>query len=140
MADVIAKANENHTDAVIYPEFFGSKDAGVDYLKKLENGAFGEYKQEYSKVVMTAEGKIVGYNLITITGDFAAISAIGIHPDFQRKGLGQALLVNSLIDIIESNPDVKAIGLAVTLSNPAKLMYEKHGFTVRDEFSSIVLS
>ncbi len=136
VADVIAKAHESHTDAMIYPEFYSSIDAGVEFLKKLEDGVFGKYNEGYSKVLIT-KGRIIGYCVITITGDIAVISAIGMLPEFQGRGLGKTLFVNSIIDILESECAVKGIGLAVTLSNPAKYLYEEQGFKICDEFSSI---
>ena len=136
IAEVIARANEGHTDAVIYPEFFSSQEAGIDFLNRLEEGELGEHKDRHSKVLLT-EGKTIGYCILTVSGGIGVIHALGVLPEFQSRGLGKMLLVNTILDLLESEESIKAIGLAVTVSNPARHLYEKQGFKICDEFSSI---
>ena len=136
VAEVIARVNEEHIDALIYPEFFGSTEACIDFLKKMEEGELGgEYKKEYSKVLVT-DGNIIGYCLLTVTDNIAVIQTIGLLPEFQGRGLGKMLLSNTIIDMLGFETSVRAIGLAVTRSNPAKYLYEGQGFKISDEFSS----
>jgi ribosomal protein S18 acetylase RimI-like enzyme len=139
IAEVLASANKGHVDAIIYPEYFSSAEKGMEFLVKLEKDAFGEFSPDASKI-LKHENRIIGYCLISIEDDAALIPDIAIDPEYQGKGLGKALLTNTLIDTIESNDSVKGIGLAVTLSNPAKFLYEKLGFAIRKRFSSIVYS
>lgn len=137
VAEVIAKANENSIDLIIYPEFFGSKDAAMYFLERLEESAFGEFRKGYSKVLIANEN-IVGCCMISFTEDIAMIPEIGVLPEYQGKGLGKALIMKTIQDILEKETSLTELGLAVTLCNPAKHLYEKIGFTICDEFSAIV--
>ncbi|MFW9920878.1 MAG: GNAT family N-acetyltransferase [Candidatus Thorarchaeota archaeon] len=137
VAGVLAKANTDHVDAIIYPEFFSSKEMGVEYLKKVEENAFGEYIEGTSRVLMK-DNEIIGYCMLVKGGDTVTVSDIGLLPTYQGRGLGKALFVNTLLSYLGSDESIRSIHLAVTLSNPAKFLYEKTGFEVKEEFSAIV--
>lgn len=71
-------------------------------------------------------GRLVGL----IVGDprpsqgFAWISTVGVHPDFQRRGIGAALLTAA-----EAQLTTPVIKLTVRQSNaPAIALYEKFGY------------
>ncbi len=136
-AHVLAEANTGHVDAIIYPEFFGSKEVGIEFLKKLEEGAFGEYNEGESMLLQHNE-EIIGYCLIAKTGNQATIPDLALAPAYQGKGLGKALLVNTILALLKSNDAFSSVHLAVTLSNPARYLYEKVGFSIEEEFSSII--
>ncbi|MFW9909650.1 MAG: GNAT family N-acetyltransferase, partial [Candidatus Thorarchaeota archaeon] len=137
VADIIAEANMNHVDAIIYPELFSSKEKAQEFLKKLEGNRFGEFIERSSQVLVKGE-QTIGFCMIVKKDDRASIPDIGILPVYQRQGLGKALFVNTIHDILHSDDSIQTIDLAVTLSNPARFLYEKSGFQVDDEFSAII--
>jgi len=139
VADIAAEANRNHVDAIIYPEFFSSKEKALEFLEKLEGNTFGEFVDGVSQVLVKGE-QTIGYCMITGKGHDVGISDIGLLPVYQGKGLGKALLVNTILDLLHSDDSVQKINLAVTLSNPARFLYEKCGFQVTDEFFAIIHS
>ncbi len=136
-ADVIAEANLNHIDAIIYPEYFSSKEKALEFLEKVEESAFGEFIDGASQVLMN-EDRIIGFCLLVKKGENINIPDVGIFPSFQGRGLGKALLVNTISSFLISDDSVQRINLAVTLSNPAKFLYEKVGFRITEEFSAII--
>jgi ribosomal protein S18 acetylase RimI-like enzyme len=66
--------------------------------------------------------------LITIQGNYAYIPDICIDPNIRRKGLGRALLVDTLKRLIEKYSELDGVRLDVTLENPAKHLYDSLGF------------
>lgn len=139
VADIIAEANMNHVDAIIYPELFSSKEKALEFLEKFEGNRFGEYI-EMASLVLVKGDQIIGFCMIVKKDDRASIPDIGISPVYQRQGLGKALFVNTIHDLLHSDDSIQTIDLAVTLSNPARFLYEKSGFRVTDEFSAIIHS
>jgi ribosomal protein S18 acetylase RimI-like enzyme len=139
VANVIVEANMDHDDAIIYPEFFSSKEKALEFLEKLEGNELGEFIEDVSQVLVKGE-QTVGFCMIVGKGSDFGISDIGISPDYQGKGLGKALLINTILNLLHSNDSVQTINLAVTLSNPARFLYEKSGFRMTDEFSAIIYS
>ena len=76
---------------------------------------------------------IAGAELITLGGAFAPkktlhISAVYVLPQFRRGGIGSALLTR-LLDWGRT-AGIEQCDLNVLTNNPAKSLYEKHGFSV----------
>ncbi|MFW9908515.1 MAG: GNAT family N-acetyltransferase [Candidatus Thorarchaeota archaeon] len=137
VAEVIAEAYKNHIDAIIYPEFFSSKEKALELLQKLEKNELGEFIEGASQVLLKGE-EVIGICMIVKKEEDASISDIVISPLYQGRGLGKALLVNTVLSFFKSDDSINAINLAVTLSNPAKYLYEKTGFKIKGEFSAII--
>ncbi|NHJ86909.1 MAG: GNAT family N-acetyltransferase [Asgard group archaeon] len=73
--------------------------------------------------------KFIGYLLIRIQGNEGHIARIGVHPDFQRKGLGSVLLERSIHHLKKGN--CTSYFLYVLEDNiPAINLYKKFGFYV----------
>lgn len=74
-------------------------------------------------------GRIVGYGGIWVITEDAHVTTIGVHPDFQGRHFGEALLVTLLEDGVRSG--AAWISLEVRLSNrSAQMLYRKYGFAV----------
>ena len=61
--------------------------------------------------------------------------AIAVLPEYTGQGIGSALLA-ALIDSVRT--EVPAIVLTVRHANPARRLYERHGFVVIDEVTNRV--
>ena len=61
--------------------------------------------------------------------------AIAVLPDYTGQGIGSALLA-ALVDSVRT--EVPAIVLTVRHGNPARRLYERHGFMVIDEVTNRV--
>jgi ribosomal protein S18 acetylase RimI-like enzyme len=107
-------------------------------LDKLETAVADELKGDDAKYLIAESVSreafgIAGARLITLGGPFAPkrvlhISVVYVRPRFRRGGIGGALLAR----ILEWG---RAAGgeecdLNVLSANPAKSLYEKHGFSV----------
>lgn len=84
-------------------------------------------------LVAETEGRIVGHGMLDPL-PLAAVRhvvrlTLVVHPGWQGRGIGQALL-GSLIDWARAAPSVEKIELHVRSSNaPAQALYRKMGFT-----------
>ena len=63
---------------------------------------------------------------------------IVIDPEYRQQGLGRALLSHSIHSLLRVNPSITKIELAVTMSNPAKILYESLGFRILNDASTFV--
>ncbi len=72
---------------------------------------------------------IIGFGCFWSILDEAHITLLGIHPDYQGRGLGQLLLC-ALLDRARAI-EMKRATLEVRASNDRAIhLYEKHGFTI----------
>lgn len=79
--------------------------------------------------VMLKEGenKVVGYVIYWKVGDEVQVNNIAVHPDYRRRGLGEALLRHVIAKAKEQG--VNFISLEVRRSNlAAQSLYRKLGF------------
>ncbi|WP_026883997.1 GNAT family N-acetyltransferase [Clostridium akagii] len=63
-----------------------------------------------SSLVYEIDNTVVGYNFIHLCGSFAWFGPFGVHPKYQGKGIGKAL-INHTIKILKENYKVSTIGL-----------------------------
>ena len=136
LMQVIVDSNPvEHPDHDIYPEF-----KEVESAKQF----LGRATDDFSAITpllnpqLVFDGKIVGTSLVfTFPNKAAYIGDISVHPDYQRKGLGRALLKNIILEC--SRKGVTKIGLAVTTSNEgAYKLYTSEGFKVTTETLAII--
>jgi [ribosomal protein S18]-alanine N-acetyltransferase len=88
-----------------------------------------QYKTVLNSVILVAEqaGKLCGFLCATAIADDCEIENMAVAPDFQGRGIADELL-RALVQRVESIP-ASAILLEVRESNqPARRLYEKHGF------------
>jgi len=80
-----------------------------------------------SVIVRTPEDRVVGYILLWHIREEVQISNFAVHPDFRKKGLGEAVLLY-VLDKIKRHGATR-IFLEVRPSNrAARSLYEKLGF------------
>ena len=51
---------------------------------------------KYPGWVIEAQGKIVGFSLVSIHGEECHLLNLGIHPQHQRKGYGHQMLMHAI--------------------------------------------
>jgi len=72
---------------------------------------------------------ILGYAGFWLWGEEAHIGTIAVHPDWQRRGLGEWILLGVIERAIELRAEL--VTLEVRISNrPAQALYHKLGFRV----------
>jgi ribosomal protein S18 acetylase RimI-like enzyme len=137
-ASIVQMIREMVTDMAGYG---GNAPATDDAAwKKIMLKLADELKSNRTKYVIaeSAEGNAVGVagaELITLGGAFAPkktlhISAIYVRPQFRRGGIGGALLAK-ILDWGRA-AESEQCDLNVLTNNPAKSLYERHGFSVRE--------
>lgn len=87
------------------------------------------------RLVVSDNGDVVGYILMSRTADTGVIDEVAVHPAHRSKGLGEALVrlaIKSLGD--------RTITLVVMNDNPARYLYERLGFIVVEEHLDLVRS
>lgn len=77
--------------------------------------------------VARAEGMVVGYSGLMLTGPDAHVTTIAVDPAWQRHGIGTRLLSNMAHQAVERG--ARHLTLEVRVSNvPAQALYRKFGF------------
>jgi ribosomal-protein-alanine N-acetyltransferase len=84
-------------------------------------------------LVAEVDGKVVGYLIGTLRwGASGHIMAIGVYPEYRKRGVGTALMVQ-ILDILHMR-GAKNVRLEVRKSNDvAQLFYQKLGFKLGEE-------
>ena len=83
--------------------------------------------ERYLNYQLTVEGRMAAFAITQVVLDEATLFNIAVDPDFQRRGLGKALLEH-LIDELEKR-GVLTLWLEVRASNVAAIaLYESLGF------------
>ncbi|MFW9916915.1 MAG: GNAT family N-acetyltransferase [Candidatus Thorarchaeota archaeon] len=126
--------NSDHVDGQVFPQFSGVD--GVRFLLEgIENSTFGQFKEEFPRV-LKHNGKPIGICfLTTLSSNDGYIPEIAILPSCRGKRLGRALIVHSIKHFIEIEPEIPRVDLDVTLDNiPAGALYSSLGFQERQRY------
>jgi len=106
-------------DKVIFPDDY--------FLEESFKSALGGLKTLFVVAVEKVSKKFIGYYKINIYGKEGHIQRVGVHPDFQRKGVGSHLLERSIYQL--ENVGCKNFFLYVRADNLAAInLYKKFGF------------
>ncbi|RPH34545.1 MAG: GNAT family N-acetyltransferase [Bacteroidales bacterium] len=88
-------------------------------------------------MVKNSNGKIVGTSWMTFDGRRIHLHHFGIHPDYQRKGIGQMLAIESLKFVKQKGYQVK---LEVHKDNYAAIeLYRKLGFAYLGDYDVYII-
>lgn len=139
LAHLMFKGNDGHIDQIVFPNFFGTIDDCRELIKNIVNNAYGEYKEPYSWL-LRKNGKLLGACLYTIrnNGDSGYIPDIVVDPEYQGQGLGKAMLVYTMKELLKSEPGIVKVDLDVTLENNARFLYKSVGYQQVLEYSIYV--
>ncbi len=78
-------------------------------------------------IVAEIDDKMTGYAGLWLVMDEGHITNVAVHPDFRRRGIGEALISIMLEHTIKNG--IKSHTLEVRVSNDAAIsLYEKFGF------------
>ena len=108
--------------------------APEDLMSSIEKGELWVYENdgEYAAAMIVNSNPTDGYekvkwNVDAKDNEVSFIHALGVHPEYQRKGVSTAM-VNHAISLAKSK-NHKAMRLDVLEGNlPAEKLYPKHGF------------
>ena len=126
-------------DQDLFPYVYGSIPRIEEFLNKFLDGAYGKHERFYSWV-LRENGQNIGacFCFLMENEETAFLMHIVIHPDYRQHGLGRAILCHSFNNLLRLSPTVTKIELAVTLSNPAKQLYDSLGFRTLNDASTFV--
>jgi len=100
---------------------FSAPWSEVSFRKEIKENPLAFY------VVAEISGRMVGYAGLWSIVDEGHITNVAVHPDFRRKGIGEALISVLLNHTIEKG--IRSHTLEVRASNdPAISLYKKFGF------------
>lgn len=71
------------------------------------------------------DGVLAGVIATEVEQDALAISRLGVHPDYFRRGIATALL--KYVEALPNNAPCLRVSTG-TLNTPARQLYEQHGF------------
>jgi len=88
-------------------------------------------------MVESSNGKIIGTSWMTFDGRRIHLHHFGVHPDYQRKGIGSMLAKESLKFVKQKGYQVK---LEVHKDNRAAIeLYKKLGFTYLGDYDVYII-
>lgn len=88
-------------------------------------------------VAKTQNGDVVGTSWITFDGRRLHLHHFGVHPSYQRQGIGDRLTVESLRFAKQMGYQIK---LEVHQSNTAAItLYKKHGFAFLGDYDVYII-
>jgi mycothiol synthase len=111
---------------------FASKAPFEKYLRRFENFMRSKvYQPDLDIVAVAGDGHIASFGImwIDMKNKVGLFEPVGTHPDFQRKGLGRAVVLKGL-HILQAYGMKKAIVSACDDNLPAIYLYESVGFQV----------
>lgn len=82
-----------------------------------------------TRVAVATDGRVIGFATTLIAGDMAELDDLFVDPDWMRRGIGRALV----LDAIEIARDRGAGRVEVTANPHALAFYQRAGFTVDHE-------
>ncbi|MFW9889175.1 MAG: GNAT family N-acetyltransferase [Candidatus Thorarchaeota archaeon] len=128
IGELIFRGTAGSIDVDVFPEFFSTEEYALKLVKDTIANRYGEFRSPKDSWVLKKGDILVGVCLITIRGSYGYIPDICIDPNLRRKGLGRALLVHALKQLMEKHSELEGVHLDVTLENPAKHLYDSLGF------------
>ena len=135
---LVFKSVDGSSDQDLFPFSYGTYDTTLGFHQQLSNGDFGTHKHSYSWVLKEGD-KSVGVCFMTTRGnDTGFVMHLAIAPECRQRGLGRVLLVHSLQNLFKIESELTKVELAVTLSNPATVLYESVGFNKVNDSSTYV--
>ncbi len=88
-------------------------------------------------VAVNADDKVIGTSWMTFDGRRIHLHHFGVHPDYQRKGIGRLLVKESLRFVKQKGYQVK---LEVHQSNIAAInLYKQFGFTFLGDYDVYII-
>ena len=119
---------------------FPSEQLAPSYRKRLENKAIcylvachnrsiTNNSPDKMTSIMSDSQNIIGFAGFWLKQNDAHMLDIAVHPEYQRTGIGEALLISLINLTIKANAEM--ITLEVRISNQAaQSLYQRYGFTV----------
>jgi ribosomal protein S18 acetylase RimI-like enzyme len=112
---------------------FGSTSMTVEWRARTLDMA--DYVPELDLIVVTPDDKPVAFAIGWMYGTDAQVEPIGVHPDYQKLGLGRALLLEELQRMHAGGAERVHIE-SYTDNDPARGLYESVGFEVKHRLLS----
>ncbi len=138
LAEITVSSYRNEIDAEICGDYRSSPGC-LSYLRSLvDNPGCGIFMPEASFVTLDEQNRPCGFILCCrISSGRGMIPQIAIHPSYQGRGLGNALIYRSF-EYFKSQ-GFETVSLTVTKKNHrAYDWYQRMGFRIRKEFGAYV--
>lgn len=136
VSKLVFKCVDRTVDQELFPSVYGTIKSTTKFHQQLLSGDFGTHKPWYSWILYSGKDYIGASFHTTWGDDTGGVMHIVIDPDYRQKGLGRSLLTHSLRSLLKADSNLTKVELAVTLDNPAKLLYDSLGFKVLNKFST----
>ncbi len=105
-----------------------------DYLEQWQSffAAAANDKRSRAWKVQVDDGSVVGIVKVgPMTDSEAQLSSMHVHPDYQRQGIGSALMSAASEFMADTGFSTAILGV-IQANAPARAIYERHGWTVRE--------
>ncbi|MHA2252286.1 MAG: GNAT family N-acetyltransferase [Candidatus Kariarchaeaceae archaeon] len=123
----------DHDDSRVFPQFVGVEGCNR-MIEEIISNKYGEFRKN-SSTVLSYQGVSIGICFFTIMrNEIGYIPEIALNHKYKGRKCGKALLIRSLKNFFEKEPEYSRVELDVTLSNEAAFkLYKSIGFEkIRD--------
>lgn len=124
-ACVIAEAYQRHPERLLHAEVRTPREAEV-FVRCAAEAGFGPARAAYGRI-LRRDGRITGAAIgCEASPEVGFVLQVAVRPTYQRKGLG-TILVKELAQVFRE-AGMARVALGVTVTNPARNLYERLGF------------
>lgn len=94
----------------------------------------GQFERELESTISVyfkaqADGELIGYTGVMFIADEAHLTTIGVHPGWQRKGIGKMLFCKAIWTAINRKATVMTLEVRVS-NDVARKLYRMFGFSI----------
>lgn len=106
----------------------------AEYSRRAEGIKCYIEKSNNASIICELDNKVVAYNFIHVWGNFAWFGSFGVHPQYQNRSIGRAML-NHTIKMLKEDYKISNIGLATMPESKYNV-----GFYIQMGFKPLKLS
>lgn len=132
-AEVLVESYADHLARDLHPQFH-SEQSALAFVSGIVAGDFGATRPEYWRI-LRVDGRLAGVIFgVKAAPDVGFVIQIAVRSAFGGCGRG-AVLLGDLAEAFEQ-AGMARIALGVTMDNPARRLYERQGFTIRQRITA----
>jgi hypothetical protein len=120
---------QGSTECNAEPDVWSTPQRCANLVHETVNNQWGDFKDGKYSWVLKYNGTIIGISLFTIMNNTTGFGVgICLNSEHRGKGLERLMFIQSLVKLLDSEPDVQVISHATSATNSALPLYKSIGF------------